>query len=176
MKPAPFICSVLSILVALSACSGVKTKAEYPTSRFPGDADASYGQRQGIFGKGGLNLFGGQKEKDKLSGITVNAYLWRAALDTISFMPIDKADPFGGTIITEWYSTANMPNERAKVNIFIMGRELRTDAIKVTLFRQVYGYDKWMDVAVDPGTAKQLEETILTRARQLRAAAGTEVE
>jgi hypothetical protein len=166
----------MAIFSGLTACSGVQSKAEYPTSRYPGDKEANYGQRQSIFGKGGLNLFGGHKDEDKATGITVNAYLWRAALDTISFMPIDKADPFGGTILTQWYSSPNMPNERAKVNIFIIGKELRTDALKVTLFRQVVQNNMWVNVAIDPATATQLEETILNRARQLKVAAGNEEE
>lgn len=162
---------IICLILGLTACQGVETKAEYP-SRREGDKDAVYGQRESISGKGGLNLFGGRKDTDKGTGITVNAYLWRAALDTVSFMPIDKADPFGGTIITEWYSTPQQPNERAKVNVFIIGRELRTDALKVSLFRQIGQNGQWVDVAVDPATSKQLEETILNRARQLKVAEG----
>jgi hypothetical protein len=163
---------VMSILIGLTACSGVDSKAEYPDRR-AGDDDAVYGKRDSIFGQNGVSLFGGHKDDDKAVGITVNAYLWRAALDTLSFMPIDKADPFGGTILTQWYATPKMPNERAKVNVFIIGKALRTDALKVSLFRQVNQNGQWVDVAVDPATNKQLEETILTRARQIKVAEGT---
>jgi hypothetical protein len=162
--------ALMSILLTLSACSGTtETKAEYPDRR-AGDDDAVYGKRDSIFGKGGLNLFGGHKDSDKAVGITVNAYLWRAALDTLSFMPINKADPFGGTILTEWYTAPNKPTERVKVNVFIIGSELRTDALKVSLFRQVVQNNVWVDVAVDPKTSTQLETTILNRARQIKVA------
>jgi hypothetical protein len=165
-----FTVVIMSILVTLSACSSTpETKAEYPDRR-AGDDDAVYGKRDSIFGKGGLNLFGGHKDSDKAVGITVNAYLWRAALDTLSFMPIDKADPFGGTILTQWYSAPNKPGERVKVNVFIIGSELRTDALKVSLFRQIDQNGTWVDVAVDPSTSTQLETTILNRARQIKVA------
>jgi len=168
MRFFPFMAIAL-VTLGLSACSGVETKAEYPTSRQPGDADATYNnQRQSIFGTGGLSLFSSKKKKEVETGITVNAYLWRASLDTISFMPIDQADPFGGTILTEWFQPPQNPYERVKVNVFIIGRQLRTDALKLTLFRQIAQDGQWIDVAVDPATVTQLEETILTRARQLK--------
>ena len=165
---------LIGFCLNLAACAGIETKAEYPTRRLSGDKEATYNNnREGLFGKGGLNLFGSNKDgKDgAAAGITVNAYLWRAALDTISFMPLDNADPFGGTILTDWYEAPNATNERVKVNIFIMGRQLRTDALKVTLFRQVKTGNTWQNAAVDPATVTQLENAILSRARQLKVAA-----
>lgn len=163
------IFAIILVAFSLAACQGVQTKAEYPDRRQPGDKDAVYtGQREGIFGKGGLNLFGGKKEPAPASGITVNAYLWRAALDTVSFMPIATADPFGGTILTDWYTAPDAPGERVKANIFILDRELRTDALKVTLFRQVASQGYWENAAVDSKTVTGLEDAILTRARQLK--------
>lgn len=171
-----FLAIVLIVLsFGLTACEGIETKAEYPQRRLPGTSEAQYGEREGLFGKGGISLLGGDK-KDKEgggSGIAVNAYLWRAALDTISFMPLTSADPFGGTILTDWYEDPATKGERVKANIFIMGRQLRTDALKVTLFRQVMKGNQWQSAAVDKDTVLQLENTILTRARQLKVA-GTE--
>lgn len=162
---------LLAGLFALTACEGVETKAEYPT-RNQGDKDATYGEREGLFGKGGIGLFGGSKKENQAAsiGITVNAYLWRAALDTVSFMPITNADPFGGTIITDWYQAPGVKGERIKANIFIMGRTLRTDALKVTLFRQVAKGNQWQEATVDQKTITAMEDAILTRARQLRVA------
>jgi hypothetical protein len=106
-------------------------------------------------------------------GIGVNAFLWRASLDTIDFMPLVSADPFGGVIITEWYSPPNAPDERLKVNVFILDTALRADGLRASVFRQVRAADgSWRDAPVEPGTARQLEDTILTRARELRIAAG----
>ncbi len=120
-----------------------------------------------------FSLLGLFDDKDKggggISGVAVNSYLWHASLDTMSFMPIASADPFGGTIITDWYSPRGAPDERFKVNIFILNRELRADGVKVTVFRQTRDASgQWVDAQVDPKTGHDLENSILTRARQIR--------
>lgn len=160
------------LTTGLVSCKGVKTEARYPDRR-SGDGDLIYhGERETIFGKGGgIGLFNKDKNKDAVAGITVNPYLWRAALDTVSFMPLASADPFGGTILTDWFEAPETPGERLKANIFVLGQELRTDALKITLFRQTLQNDTWRDAAVDPATVNALENTVLTRARELRVAA-----
>lgn len=101
--------------------------------------------------------------------IGVNSFLWRASLDTISFMPVGSADPFGGVIITDWYSNAGAPNERFKLNVYILGRALRADGVRVAVFRQLLTADGgWRDQSVGDTTATKIEDAILTRARQLR--------
>jgi hypothetical protein len=106
----------------------------------------------------------------RVTTIGVNAYLWRAALDTIGFMPLAQVDSNGGVIITDWYSTQQSPNERVKVTIAILDTELRADAVKVTAIRQTLGGSGWIDAPVRAGTVQKLEETILSRARDLRRA------
>ena len=165
--------AILSIIFT-SGCEKYKGEAKYPTGydRTTTDGDI-YGEQESIFGKGGLSLFGGKdKEKnDGSNGIGVNSYLWRAALDTVSFMPLASADPFGGVIITDWYSAPEKPDERFKVNIFIMDKYLRSDGIKVKVFRQTSKKGgRWVDSAVADNTGTQMEDAILTRARQLRVA------
>lgn len=100
----------------------------------------------------------------------VNSYLWHAALDTMSFMPLASADPFGGVIITDWYVAPNAPNERLKVTIYILDRNLRADGLKVVVFRQTKEGAAWTDATPTPDTARKLEDAILTRARELRLA------
>lgn len=100
----------------------------------------------------------------------VNSYLWHATLDTLAFMPLQSADPFGGVVITDWYVAPNAPDERLKVTIYIMDRTLRADALKVVVFRQVRGGDGWQDAQASADTAHKLEDSILTRARELRLA------
>jgi hypothetical protein len=100
----------------------------------------------------------------------VNSYLWHASLDTLSFMPLQSADPFGGVIITDWYSTPENPNERMKLTIYILDRRLRADGLKLAVFRQTHSADGWVDAQVNPDTAIKLEDAILTRARELRLA------
>jgi hypothetical protein len=106
------------------------------------------------------------------SGIGVNSYLWRASLDTVSFMPLASADPFGGVIITDWYSPPESTNERFKINVYILGRDLRADGVRAAVFRQLRDPQSgsWIDAAVEQQTPTDLENAILTRARQLRIA------
>ena len=121
-------------------------------------------------------LFGSNKDKKGGDasqggpvGVGVNSYLWRATLDTVSFMPLASADPFGGVIITDWYSPSETPNERFKMNVLILGRELRADGVRATVFRQKRDASgQWADATVEPQTDIDLENAILTRARQLR--------
>ena len=100
----------------------------------------------------------------------VNSYLWHASLDTLSFLPLVSADPFGGVIISEWYVSPTSPNERLKVTVYIMDRALRADALKVVVFRQISNGGAWQDAQHSPDTAHKLEDSILTRARELRLA------
>ena len=107
--------------------------------------------------------------------MAVNAYLWRASLDTINFIPLVSADPFGGVIITDWYTPAETPNERMKVQVTILDRELRADGVRVSVFKQQTSPrgGAWVDAQVDPRTNIDIENAILTRARQLRIAGGS---
>ncbi|PHR91596.1 MAG: hypothetical protein COA69_10385 [Robiginitomaculum sp.] len=97
----------------------------------------------------------------------VNEFLWRASLETLNFMPLAEADPFGGVIITDWYASPQAPDERFKANIYILDTNLRADALKVSVFKQVRGDNGWSDASVDADTARTIENSILTRAREL---------
>jgi hypothetical protein len=163
--------AVAIALVAVAACSG-KTEYNYPDQK-PGqriDPVGSNKQYDGLLGQDGFQIFGRRgTTEDQGGGIGVNSFLWRASLDSISFMPLASADPFGGVIITDWYTPQETPDERFKLNIYILGRQLRADGIKAAVFRQRRdpGGD-WLDAAVEPKTATELENAILTRARQMR--------
>ncbi len=102
--------------------------------------------------------------------VGVNSYLWHASLDTLSFMPLASADPFGGVIITDWYSSPQDINERLKVTIYILDRRLRADGIRIAVFRQTRSNEGWVDAPVNAETSVKLEDAILTRARELRLA------
>lgn len=102
--------------------------------------------------------------------VAVNAYLWRATLETIDFMPLNQADPFGGVVITDWYAPPEAPDERFKLTVYILDQALRADGIKVAVFRQTRAEDGWVDAEVAPETAARIESNILTRARELRIA------
>ena len=104
--------------------------------------------------------------------VGVNQYLWHAALDTLRFMPLQSEDPYGGVIISDWYSPPEAPSERMRVTVYISDRNLRADALKVVVFRQAKANGNWVDAEVNADTATKLEDDILTRARELRLASG----
>ena len=166
MKFSPIYLFTCLILLLLSACTGTKVENTYPQA--PDDVRR---ERNGkLTGEGGLFQLGGKKSSANAGpSIGVNGFLWRATLDTLSFMPLQSADPFGGVIITDWYEDPTAPNERFKLNVVILDSSLRADGVKLSVFKQVF--DKktgWRDAEVNTKLARELEDKILTRARQLR--------
>ena len=121
-------------------------------------------------------LWGGCASKSKANSDTltaapnlgVNSYLWRASMETLDFMPLDQVDPFGGVIITDWYANPSAPTERFKATVYILDTNLRADGLKVSIFKQTQTVGGgWKDATVDADTARQIENSILTRAREL---------
>ncbi len=174
---------IAGIAIGLAACGGdpsavpkQQTDASGGRSRMDiYSGVGGKGQETGsLFGPGGL--FGSKADKKDTpdSGVAVNAFLWRASLDTINFIPLVSADPFGGVIITDWYTPQESPAERMKVQITILDRELRADGVRVAVFKQQQSAKGggWVDAQVDPHTNTDIENAILTRARQLRIAQG----
>ncbi len=162
-----------AVSLVLSACGSVpKGEAKYPTSTNREGTEDIYKKPDSIFGKGGLSLLGGKNDEDSGSGsgIGVNSFLWRASLDTVAFMPLASADPFGGVILTDWYAPPGKSDERFKLNVFILDRQLRSDGVQVKVFKQKLVKGGWRDAPVSGQTARDLEDTILTRARQMRVA------
>ena len=104
----------------------------------------------------------------QVSTIGVNSYLWRAALEAVSFAPLLQADSAGGVIVTDWYSQPQNPNERVKVTVTILDRDLRADALRVAASRQVAQGGTWVDAPVQAATVQKLEDIILTKARDIR--------
>jgi len=104
----------------------------------------------------------------RLTTIGVNSYLWRAALDTVSFAPLTQANASDGVIITDWYANPKVPTERVKLTVAILDQDLRADALRVTAAKQVYQNGGWSDAPVSAATVQKLEDIILTRARDLR--------
>ena len=100
--------------------------------------------------------------------IGVNSYLWRASLDVLSFMPLVQTDSNGGVIVTDWYTNPNSPNERMKITVTVLDKDLRSDALRVAASRQVSQGGTWVDAPVKAATIQQLEDVILTKARDLR--------
>ena len=160
-------------LLALNACGGdtqqnVRPVAEneYNDYRNQGGARGRMGGDQGlVFGVGKGS--GGRSNDGAALG--VNAYLWRGALDTLAFMPLASADPFGGVIITDWYQPPSGSGERFKATAYILGRQLRADGVRVSIFRQVLQNGQWVDATVSQTTTGEIENKVLARARELRA-------
>jgi hypothetical protein len=109
-----------------------------------------------------------QLAPSRVTTIGVNSYLWRAAIDTISFAPLLQANPNSGVIITDWYANPKAPGERVKLTVAILDPDLRADALRVAAARQVNQNGAWVDAPVSAATVQKLEDIILTRARDLR--------
>ena len=167
------LCLTLSSSFILSACGGPDVEYNYPR-RGAGGVPTYEKEKAGIFGEGGLTIFNSEgdssnKDGGGSSGIGVNSFLWRASLDTVAFMPLVSADPFGGVILTDWYGPPDSVNERYKITLFILGTALRSDGIRAQVFKQERSTGKdWQDVRPDEALDRELEDAILTRARQLR--------
>ncbi len=167
-----------AILLAgfLAACDGanishegVEDTVRTPQGRFEPDIDDP--DRETIFGSGGINsLLSGSASEGPGGGLGVNAFLWRASLDTLAFLPPLSADPFGGVIIYDWYRPPESPEERLKVAVYILDTRLTASALRVAVNRQVQGADGWQDAVASEDTATALENAILTQARLLRIA------
>lgn len=100
--------------------------------------------------------------------IGVNAYLWRASLDTLSFMPFLSADQQSGSIVSDWKVNPSDSNERTKVDVFIVGSELRADALNVNVHRETLQNGTWTSIEPRPQAAAQIVTAILVQARLLR--------
>ena len=136
------------------------------------DAETRLQTGGGLLGKDGAGskFFGNRNNNSTVTslGMPINIFLWRGALETISFMPINSADPIGGTILTDWYSTTNNENERCKLNIIISGLELQTQNLKVTSFCQDYKNERWVNKEVDIDNNIKIENAILNKAKKLK--------
>ncbi len=161
----------LIAVLALAGC-GAKVRPvgddEYTDYRTKG------GEQGKLFGDQGLAIGIGKgasasAQAQEGGALGVNAYLWRGALDTLSFMPLASADPFGGVIITDWYQPPTSGAERFKATAYILGRQLRADGVKVTIFRQVAQGGQWVDQPVSAVTTSEIENKVLARARELRS-------
>ena len=169
MRTLPILWGALFVgLLALGACGNTTPSTVDPGyTGMPGPGTGS------ILGDNGLQLGTSKTNHDDGTGagsgaLGVNAFLWRGALDTLSFMPLSSADPFGGVIITDWYQPPGSPDERFKATAYILGRELRSDGVRVTIFRQVLQNGQWVDAPVSPVTTGEIEGRVLARARELR--------
>ena len=111
-----------------------------------------------------------QLAPSRVTTIGVNSYLWRAAIDTVSFAPLLQANPTSGVIITDWYRNPKVPTERVKLTVAVLDPDLRADALRVSATRQVYQNGGWVEAPVTAATVQKLEDIILTRARDLRRA------
>ena len=156
---------ITPLTLYLGGCSGLDMKTPEPEKK---PVSVLTGKPQGTSID---ELFG---EKGQTGGLPVNALLWRAALDIASFVPLDDVDTFGGSIVTEWYVPEDQPNRRLKLAVFVVGLELRSDAIQVRAYVQTRDGDGWTNAGRDSTLSRKLEDLILTRARELRAAAVSE--
>jgi len=147
-------------LVGVSACGSSGGTRTFQTQDEGGFSPFGLGRRSAPKGGAGAP-----------AQLGVNGYLWRATLDTLSFMPLASADPYGGVVITDWYVNPEKPDERFKATAYILDTRLRADGLNVTVFKQISdGAGGWTDAPTTAQTETDIENAILTRARQLRLA------
>ena len=162
------LAGALAVLPLLAGCGGDDPPAPQPVTI----ADVSAPPRDDGSNSSGLSLFGtSQRAEDANARLGINAFLWRGALDTLAFMPLASADPYGGVLNTDWYQPPGSTGERFKATAYVLGRQLSTTGLKVTIFRQVLQNGQWTDAPVSPQTTTDIENKILARARELRASA-----
>ena len=137
------------------------------------DAETRLSTGGGLFGENGFDLLGNTNKEKSVSGFTtvgmpINPYLWSASLETLSFIPLSSADPFGGTIFTDWYSSELNENERCKINVFITGAEFKTQNLRVSSFCEVFKNNKWVGAGTNSQDNISLENAILNKAKKLK--------
>ena len=160
----------LILIAGLTACSSLEPRTDIPATDKEDPGSFITGRSEsGV----SLSDITGLSVKES-SGIPVNALLWRASLDITSILPIDDIDVFSGTLITDWYSLPSQPSEQIKLAVFVLDKELRSDAIRVVVYVQSRQGNVWKDAGIDPKLAARLEDLILTRARELRASSVTQ--
>jgi hypothetical protein len=161
--------ALLVCALALSACGNLQPNPTPPGIIPQGPGDPSF-SRIGGPESGVIFKYPVDRSVSSASGygVGVNAFLWRGALETLSTLPLTSADPFGGVIITDWYSPANAAGQRFKDTVLITGRDLRGDAVRVNVFRQVNQGGSWVDAPVNPGLQTDIQNRVLDRARVLR--------
>tara|TARA_B100002003_G_scaffold175451_1_gene163313 strand:- start:2194 stop:2715 length:522 start_codon:yes stop_codon:yes gene_type:complete len=167
MKTSANIIMMIAVAALLAACDG----AEPPTLRE--DPEDSFNGRL-LEDDSIMDIFRSNPSSGALEGgaIPVNAYLWRASLDTLEFLPLTSTDPFSGVIVTDWSTNAATPNERFKVTVYIDSPKLEANALRVAVYRELQGQGgTWTSAEVSDATPRRIEDAILTRARQLRVAA-----
>ncbi|MCE2991626.1 MAG: DUF3576 domain-containing protein [Candidatus Jidaibacter sp.] len=167
---------LLTICVVLTSCSGGSNYVpSSDDSSYPKTREERQVEEMGkLTGEGGLTIFGGKSSSSKAThAINVNSYLWRASLDTVHKMPVLSADPFGGSIITDWHKLNSESKERYKLNIYIVGHELRSDAIRVSAFKQTLDKNgNWGDIIGNDALATEIENKILLKARTIKYKSG----
>ena len=170
---------LLAIAACLTACGDIKVEQDYPDIS-PGATEEG-GSILDYFKFNGVKIETAETETQTqpaapnapaVRSLAVNADLWRAALDTVRFMPLAAADPVGGTVITDWYNDPGTPGERVKINIVISSLELRADALRVSIFREKRSGNRYVSVAASQRAERQMENIILTRARDYKIARG----
>jgi uncharacterized protein DUF3576 len=153
---------LIAAIFSLSGCKGSNIEYKYPKIKEDRDMERMTsvitGDEEGL-------VFGGSSKK---ASMPVNVHLWRASMDTVSFMPLMSTDSTGGTIITDWYIDPKSPNERFKFTIMILSENLRVDALKVTMFKQIKQGENWVSAKPSTSMVNQMEDTILSKARDYK--------
>lgn len=155
----------MSFLILLSACSTTNQTAEAPQSR-EDKVKLGFGSLAGPEGISFGSKVNGRTDGGS-GGQVVNRYLWQASLDTLSFAPLISSDGPGGILVTDWYQPEGA-TDRLRIQVRIKDRQLRSDALEVSVYKQVKQSNDWRDKGIDNKASRELENIILLKARSIR--------
>ena len=176
---------LFSLVAGLTACGGNQESGEKRESKVvttetresTGDGIVIIGKRKNQNQLSVARFFGGGDDYDTTSDLNVNQHLWRASVSTLSKLPLKNVDPYSGIIETEWYTPAGGQNEQVRTSVFILGPQLRTENIRVSVFVRERGEaGGWSIRPGNPSTATKVENVILRAARRSRVAANEQSE
>ena len=119
-----------TFLIILSSCEALKYKK---TEAGEVPVNAKDRVAKNIEEGRGFRLFDNKKEGGTFDFASSNE-LWRAALDTIDFMPLVSANYSGGIIITDWYNDGKSSGQSVKISVRFLTNEIRADALDIKVF------------------------------------------
>jgi Domain of unknown function (DUF3576) len=141
---------IVGLLASLVGCTHIRNDLE----------------KQAMYGTGAEGLT--RKVDERKGKHPVNAFLWRASLDAVGATPLEIADPREGLIVTDWHASPSNPDDRLKLRIHVLASDLRPDTFRVSAARQVKKGESWVNASVPATITRQLEDSILTKARDMR--------
>jgi hypothetical protein len=145
----------------LLSCSTDKDPVTGKVKRYEPNVTKKVQSADGIF-------FGKDKNSETTYDFATSNVLWRASLDTLSFMPLSNVSYSGGVITTDWYGSSEINKEQIKINIRFLSDKLETSSVQVTGFKKICdNANICKTIPTDQNINLPIKQKILERARKL---------